>query len=168
MNIKHLKLTFAAFFFLYSVACGAVGPALQNWFSLLASPEKFDGKAVRLNGWLEIDFTPKGERYTLYMSSEDMREGLPDRAITLDSEPVEKLLRQYSEVREDWLAFNGTLVSVDGTFAALTEANKYAGYPTQGTMKCITAITVQTKKSTLIKEKSDDDKNRLKLDSGTP
>ena len=153
MDFSKLKWVLTIFLLGFSIASGAVAPGHQSWFSLLAKPEKYDGKSIRITGWLKIEFAPKGEIYSLYMSSEDMREELLDRALRLDSSSVGRLLGTYSDIREDWLKIDGKRVDISGLFVASTEENNYTEYPYQGAVIKITEIDVYGKSYSVIKEK---------------
>jgi len=48
--------------------------------NLIATPERFDGKRVRLVGFLRIEF----EGNALYLHEEDLRQGITDNAVWID------------------------------------------------------------------------------------
>jgi hypothetical protein len=73
---------------------------------LLSNPEDFDGKPVRLTGYLQLEF----ETYALWFHREDRVHGLLPNRIDLE---VSACADRVEQVNESYVLLEGTFVIVD-------------------------------------------------------
>lgn len=80
---------------------------LVSLISVVSSPEKYDGKGVRLIGAFRLEF----ESDTLCLHQEDLTQGLPQNCVGISLDPV-SLGTDLKTLEK----FNGKYVLVEGTF----------------------------------------------------
>ena len=108
-----------------------------------------------MTGWLKVISNSAGEEYLLFMSSEDMRYLLLDRAIYLDYKSMTSLLKTRFQSREQFLNLDGQLVDISGVFSS----------PAQGgtgrlSINDIKSVGVYGGGYTTIKQKAESDKDK--------
>ena len=80
--------------------------------ALIGSPERFDGKRVRLIGYLDAGF----EVSALYLHEEDFKRDLPQNSVALDLGPFEAAGAKASR---KYVLVEGTYSAPDPAFANL-------------------------------------------------
>jgi hypothetical protein len=101
-KIGSLVLPLSAFLFtLLVVPSKADQPLDVSMIQLLANPEKFDGKHIRIIGFLRIEF----EGNALYFHREDYQIGLLKNAIWVDVTP--EMEKQSSKLNMQYVLLEG-------------------------------------------------------------
>lgn len=91
-----------------AVVIATTTPTAASCFALLAQPAAFDGKRVRVTGFVELTF----EGNALYLSRELFEAGLSDYAIWLDVEGVQ--IRDSTRVRRRYIVVEGQFDASNG------------------------------------------------------
>jgi hypothetical protein len=78
-------------------------PLNVSLISLIAAPERYDGKLVRAQGFLSIEFESPG----LYLHEEDYRRGLLANAFALDLSRSQK--EQFKSLSLKYVLIEGTV-----------------------------------------------------------
>ena len=106
--------------FLYLQAQRFADPLDVSLIQLISSPDKFDGKLVRVEGFLRLEF--EGE--ALYLHQEDDEQMLTKNAIWIDASP--DMMKKRDSVNKKYVLLEGTFDAKNHGHMALFSGSLHA------------------------------------------